>query len=174
MVAVAGAGGRLRRLAETPPQQFRIDPVRPVAELLPEARRAVPPRQPAGLRAPDLVDVASLDPTIRLDIRYATREQLPRRAGVPAGAGVATATGGTGAGARPAQPRGGGLGVVVYDGYRPWSVTWVFWQATPPHMHEFVADPADGSVHNRGCAVDLGSCASPTAFSSRCPAVTTR
>ena len=153
LLALAAASGAL---AETAPQQFRIDPVRPVAELLPEARRAVPPRQPAGLRAPDLVDVVSLDPTIRLDIRYATANNF---LGVPVYPQARALL------QRPAalallraqrSLAGGGLGVIVYDGYRPWSVTWVFWQATPPHMHEFVADPADGSVHNRGCAVDLG------------------
>jgi len=31
----------------------------------------------------------------------------------------------------------------------------VLWHATPPDKHDFVAKPADGSRHNRGCAVDL-------------------
>ena len=44
---------------------------------------------------------------------------------------------------------------MLHDGYRPWSVTWIFWQATPDESHEFVADPAKGSKHNRGCAIDL-------------------
>jgi serine beta-lactamase-like protein LACTB len=48
-----------------------------------------------------------------------------------------------------------GLGLVVYDAYRPWYVTKVFFDATPPAMRHFVADPAHGSRHNRGCAVDL-------------------
>ena len=48
------------------------------------------------------------------------------------------------------------LGLVVYDAYRPWSVTKLFWDITPPEKHMFVADPAKGSVHNRGCAVDVG------------------
>src|SRR5690606_8952477 len=38
---------------------------------------------------------------------------------------------------------------------RPWFVTWMFWKATPPHLRDFVANPADGSRHNRGAAVDL-------------------
>ena len=48
-----------------------------------------------------------------------------------------------------------GLGLLVFDAYRPWAVTKVFWDATPPAKREFVADPAKGSKHNRGCAVDL-------------------
>jgi D-alanyl-D-alanine dipeptidase len=48
-----------------------------------------------------------------------------------------------------------GYGLLVYDGYRPWSVTKMFWDATPEKQRVFVADPSQGSRHNRGCAVDL-------------------
>jgi kynurenine formamidase len=44
---------------------------------------------------------------------------------------------------------------VVFDGYRPWSVTKAFWDATPEGKKIFVADPRKGSRHNRGCAADL-------------------
>jgi D-alanyl-D-alanine dipeptidase len=45
--------------------------------------------------------------------------------------------------------------VLVFDGYRPWSVTKLFWDVTPPAKREFVANPRQGSKHNRGCAVDM-------------------
>lgn len=48
-----------------------------------------------------------------------------------------------------------GYGIIIHDGYRPWYVTKMFWDGTPADKHEFVADPAEGSRHNRGCAVDL-------------------
>ncbi len=48
-----------------------------------------------------------------------------------------------------------GVGLQVFDGYRPWWVTKVFWDAAPRHLKLFVADPMRGSRHNRGCAVDL-------------------
>ena len=48
-----------------------------------------------------------------------------------------------------------GYGLLIFDAYRPWYVTKIFWDATPPDKHQFVADPAQGSRHNRGCAVDL-------------------
>jgi D-alanyl-D-alanine dipeptidase len=48
-----------------------------------------------------------------------------------------------------------GYGLLVFDGYRPWSVTKIFWEVTPPEKRDFVANPAVGSRHNRGCAVDL-------------------
>jgi len=48
-----------------------------------------------------------------------------------------------------------GYGLWIFDSYRPWSVTKVFYDATPASMKHFVADPAKGSRHNRGCAIDL-------------------
>ena len=48
-----------------------------------------------------------------------------------------------------------GYGLLIHDAYRPWYITKVFWDATPEDKHDFVADPAKGSRHNRGCAVDL-------------------
>ena len=34
-------------------------------------------------------------------------------------------------------------------------MTKIFWEATTPDLHPYLADPAEGSRHNRGCAVDL-------------------
>jgi serine beta-lactamase-like protein LACTB len=48
------------------------------------------------------------------------------------------------------------LGLMIFDPYRPWYVTKIFWDAVPEKFHNFVADPSKGSRHNRGCAVDLG------------------
>jgi D-alanyl-D-alanine dipeptidase len=48
-----------------------------------------------------------------------------------------------------------GYGLLIFDGYRPWSVTKVFWDSTAEDKKIFVADPSQGSRHNRGCAVDL-------------------
>jgi D-alanyl-D-alanine dipeptidase len=97
----------------------------------------------------------SLDSTIHLDIRYAsTRNFLGTPLYTQARAFLQ----------RPAaealirvhqQLKTQGYGLLVHDGYRPWYVTRIFWDATPPAQHEFVADPAEGSRHNRGCAVDL-------------------
>src|SRR5205807_9528562 len=52
--------------------QLRVKPVRPVAELMREARAAQPPPETGDFRSPDLVELTQLDPTIRLEIRYAT------------------------------------------------------------------------------------------------------
>jgi D-alanyl-D-alanine dipeptidase len=45
--------------------------------------------------------------------------------------------------------------LLLFDGYRPWYVTWIFWEATPFEKRNFVANPDKGSRHNRGCAIDL-------------------
>jgi len=137
------------------PEVFRIEPLRPVAELRREALAAVPPAPSGSERPSDLVEVVTLDPSIRLDIRYATaRNFLGEPVYTQARAFLQ----------RPAaealvrahrQLETQGYGLLIHDGYRPWYVTKMFWDATPPEQHQFVADPAEGSRHNRGCAVDL-------------------
>jgi len=134
---------------------FRIDPIRPIDELLPIALRAQPPVERGEFRTPDLVELATLDPTLRLDIRYAgTRNFL----GTPLYSQSRAFLQRPAAEALVRVQRAlaaDGYGLLVHDGYRPWYVTKMFWDATPPEQHHFVADPAQGSRHNRGCAVDL-------------------
>ena len=51
--------------------------------------------------------------------------------------------------------------LMVYDGARPLSVQQIFWDtlAKPEELkHLYVADPAVGSIHNYGSAVDLTIC----------------
>jgi D-alanyl-D-alanine dipeptidase len=113
------------------------------------------PVESGPFRQPDLVELTKLDPTIRLDIRYATKNNFlgkpvykEPRAFLQRPAAEALA--------RINQSlRSQGYGLVVFDGYRPWAVTKVFWDATSADKKIFVADPSKGSRHNRGCAVDL-------------------
>ena len=136
------------------PQVFRIQPLRPVEELRREALAAQPPVE-RGKRAPDLVELVTLDRTIELDVRYATRDNFlstpvytQARAFLQRPAAEALV-------AASAELRRQGWGLLVHDAYRPWYVTKIFWDATPDDKKGFVADPAKGSKHNRGCAVDL-------------------
>jgi D-alanyl-D-alanine dipeptidase len=135
--------------------QLRVKPLRPVAELIKEARAAQPPKESGEFQAPDLVELRKLDPTIKLDIRYATTNNLfgtifyaePRAfMQRPAAAALVRVN-------RKLKQKG--FGLLIHDAYRPWYVTKVFWDATPQEKKLFVADPAKGSRHNRGCAVDL-------------------
>lgn len=151
----AGGIDLVRRPVGTSEATFKVAPVRPVPELEAEARRASPPRETIGDGAPPLVDIAALDPTIKLDIRYASDnnflgQPLYRSARAflrkPAAEALLRAHRGL---------KEKGFGLMIHDGYRPWYVTKTFWDATPPDLHDFVSDPAKGSRHNRGAAVDL-------------------
>ncbi len=135
--------------------QLKITPVRPVPGLIQEALLATPPAQPAGLRQPDLVELVSLDSTIHLDIRYATTNNF---------AGTVFYSQARAFLQRPAAEallrahrwlKQRGYGLLIHDGYRPWYVTKTFWDAVPDSVHWLVANPAQGSKHNRGSAVDL-------------------
>ncbi len=143
-------------LAQAPADStFRITPLRPVAELEKEALAAQPPRETGNFRARDLVEVIRLDPTFKLDIRYATTNNFlstpmysQARAFLerPAAEALVRVQ-------RSLKEKGYGL--LIHDAYRPWYVTKMFWEATPNDKKIFVADPKEGSRHNRGCAVDL-------------------
>ena len=114
-----------------------------------------PPLEPGPFRQPELVEIVKLDTTIKLDIRYATRNNFIGKAVYSRPQAFLQ---------RPAAEalvrvnqklRREGYGIVVFDGYRPWTVTKLFWDVTPEDKKIFVADPTKGSRHNRGCAVDL-------------------
>jgi len=123
--------------------------------LAPQLVHAQGPSETGNFRKPDLIELIKLDRTIKLDIRYATSNNfLGRPVYTEARAFLQ----------RPAAEalvranktlRKQGYGIVIHDGYRPWSVTKIFWDATPEDKKQFVADPKEGSRHNRGCAVDL-------------------
>jgi zinc D-Ala-D-Ala dipeptidase len=134
---------------------YHIAPSRPIEQLRKAALLAKPSAEPRSFRKPDLVELAPLDSALHLDIRYAQSNNfLSTPVYTQARAFLQ----------RPAaqallrvllrlQPLGYGL--LIHDAYRPWYVTKIFWDATPPEGKIFVADPKKGSKHNRGCAVDI-------------------
>jgi len=114
-----------------------------------------PPKETGSFRKPDLVELVKLDRTIKLDIRYATSNNfLGRPVYKEARAFLQRPAAEALVRANKALRRKG-YGLIIHDGYRPWSVTKTFWDATPADKKIFVADPSQGSRHNRGCAVDL-------------------
>ena len=134
---------------------FRVELQRPVEELEAEALAATPPVEEGEKLAPDLVDLGLLDPDLRFDVRYAGTNNfmgaaLYRQAKAylqrPAAEALLAAH-------RELGEQG--FGLLIFDAYRPWYVTWMFWEGTPEDLRDFVADPASGSRHNRGAAVDL-------------------
>ena len=114
-----------------------------------------PPVDARATRSAALVDVATLDPTIRLDVRYATPHNVARRR-LYASARAFLQQPAADALVRVHRAlQADGFGIVVLDAYRPWRVTKALWDATPADRRAFVADPARGSRHNRGAAVDV-------------------
>jgi D-alanyl-D-alanine dipeptidase len=119
----------------------------------------IPAKKAATLSADDpkrLVELVKLDPSIKLDMRYATTNNFTGRVlydharaflAAPAAQAVSGAS-------KAAQADGYGL--TIFDAYRPWRVTKQLWDATPSGPKKnYVANPKRGSKHNRGCAVDL-------------------
>lgn len=113
-----------------------------------------PPKE-ENKREARLVELITLDPSIKLDIRYATENNFVGKKVYPEARAFLQ---------RPAAKalvkvhqklKKQGLGLVIFDGYRPWSITKLFWEVTSEDKRKFVANPAKGSKHNRGCAVDL-------------------
>jgi D-alanyl-D-alanine dipeptidase len=116
-----------------------------------------PPHETGAFKRSDLVEIVKLDPTVRLDIRYATTNNFMHRPMYtmpqaylqrPAAEALVRAH-------RALKSKG--YGILVFDGYRPWTVTKQFWDAATDEQRkiEFVANPKKGSRHNRGCAADI-------------------
>lgn len=114
------------------------------------AQNAVSNTLPADAR---LIDIRKVNSKIALDIRYATTNNFLKQKLYPVARCVLRGA----AASRLAQVQNdlakNGLGLKVYDCYRPLSVQKKMWQVMPDSR--FVANPANGSRHNRGAAVDL-------------------
>lgn len=100
-----------------------------------------------------LVEIKSYIPGIALDLRYATVNNFThhimyKQARAFARLPVVSALKDV-----EDELKSKGLGLKIYDAYRPYSITVKFHELTPDT--NFVANPRKGSKHNRGCAVDL-------------------
>jgi zinc D-Ala-D-Ala dipeptidase len=104
-----------------------------------------PPKETGTFRKPDLVELIKLDRTIKLDVRYATSNNfLGRPVYTEARAFLQRPAAEALVRANKALHKKG-YGLIIHDGYRPWSVTKIFWDATPADKKIFVADPSQGS-----------------------------
>ena len=134
---------------------LNVHPAESVAELRRKALDAKPPEESKPFRAPDLVDLTTVDPTIKLDIRYATTNNFLGTPVYTEAKAFLQRPAAEALGRAAQKLRQSGYGLLIHDAYRPWYVTKIFWDATPQDKKIFVADPQEGSRHNRGCAVDL-------------------
>ena len=106
-------------------------------------------------READLIELRKLKKSIKLDIKYATADNFVGRPVYSEARAFLQ---------RPAaealvrvhkELKKQHLGLLIYDAYRPWAVTKLFWEVVREDQRAYVANPAKGSKHNRGCAVDL-------------------
>lgn len=102
----------------------------------------------------ELTDLQALIPDAVLDIRYATADNLTGRPLYPFPAAFLRRPAAERLATAAASLRAAKLRLVIYDAYRPLSAQKALWAAKPDPR--YVADPAKGSSHNRGGAVDLG------------------
>lgn len=114
-----------------------------------------PPVDPKATRKGDLVELVKLDPTIKLDIRYAGTNNFLGKKVYPEARAFLQRPAAMSLLAAHKDLAKSGYGLLIHDGYRPWAITKLFWDMTSGVQREFVADPKTGSKHNRGCAVDL-------------------
>jgi D-alanyl-D-alanine dipeptidase len=101
----------------------------------------------------ELVDLQSLIPTIQIDMKYATSDNFTgqvvydfQQCFLVKEAALLL---------RDVQDEleAVGLGLKVWDGYRPMAAQWKFWELVPDER--YVSDPRKGGRHTRGTAVDL-------------------
>jgi D-alanyl-D-alanine dipeptidase/CubicO group peptidase (beta-lactamase class C family) len=126
------------------------------SDLRQRALRATPPVSAPGLRTPELVDLSTIETGFKLQIGYATNDNfLGRPVYEQARAFLQKPAAEALARAHRELLANHGFGILIHDAYRPWFVTWMFWEATPSAGRAYVADPSQGSRHNRGCATDI-------------------
>ncbi len=114
-----------------------------------------PPQETGNFLPTDLVEVVTLDPSVKLDIRYASSNNFMGRPFYQQARAFLQRPAAEALVRAHRRLEKDGYGILVHDGYRPWSVTKAFWDATPANKKDFVANPARGSRHNRGCAADI-------------------
>ncbi|MEO6872174.1 MAG: M15 family metallopeptidase [Chthoniobacterales bacterium] len=109
----------------------------------------------AAPRYDNLVDIRKIDPTIRVELRYATPENITGHALYPPGT-PALVRPSTAVRLKRAQKylQARHYGLKIWDAYRPLAAQIALWRQT--HNGSFVADPltGNGSLHTWGVAVD--------------------
>lgn len=105
--------------------------------------------------AKKMTEIRDLAPGIVYDLRYASTHNFMKRMMYPAGTRYAFLRQPAARALQEVQEelKGKGLGLKIFDAYRPYSVTVKFWELVKDE--NYVAHPSRGSGHNRGIAVDL-------------------
>lgn len=102
---------------------------------------------------PEFVDIRSINSRIALDIRYATSNNFTGQKLYAQARCLLRPSTAEKLSQVQIELESQGLGLSVYDCYRPLSVQKMLWKIVSDER--YVANPAKGSRHNRGAAVDL-------------------
>lgn len=102
-----------------------------------------------------MIELKSLIPTVQYELRYASKNNFTGQRLYPKNTHTTYLR------RKPAMAlakvaeelKGKGLGIKIWDAYRPYRTTIRFWELI--HDERFVANPSKGSGHNRGTSVDL-------------------
>ena len=135
---------------------FYIDPVKEISELRNISINSPTPKLDSSDSHLNLVDLKRLDNKLKLDIRYASENNFMRSKFYNSSRAFLNNEAAQNLLNAHRELEKKGYGIVIFDAYRPWYVTKMFWEGTPESLKHFVADPDKGSVHNRGCAIDIG------------------
>ncbi|MBL4802050.1 MAG: serine hydrolase [Emcibacter sp.] len=154
-VSLNGIDFHRRAVGDVDVEVFQIEPVKPVSLLEQEALKATPPEEKGQFNTSDLVDVTQYGENITLDIRYAGSDNFLATPVYSSAHAFLQRPAAEALGRIAKNLQQKGYGLLVHDAYRPWYVTKIFWDATPEEGKIFVADPSQGSRHNRGAAIDL-------------------
>jgi D-alanyl-D-alanine dipeptidase len=100
-----------------------------------------------------MVELPAAIPGLRVDVRYATADNFMKKPLYPVAKVMLRAPAARALSEVQRELAAKGLGLKVFDGYRPYRVTEAMWE--PIKNPDYVADPSKGSRHNRGAAVDL-------------------
>lgn len=103
--------------------------------------------------ANQLINLESVVPNIKLDIRYATANNFTGQQVYDTALAFLRLTPARALAKVQAELKQQNIGLLVYDAYRPYSITIKFYEIYKDT--NFVAAPWLGSRHNRGCAVDV-------------------
>jgi len=144
-----------REIGASNSETFRIEPLKPIEELRDIAFKAKPPKENQDFLSSDLVELKNIDKTINYDIRYASTNNFMSNKFYTRAEAYLQRPAAQALGRVNKKLKTKGYGLLIHDAYRPWYVTKMFWDATPLDKKIFVANPENGSRHNRGCAIDL-------------------
>lgn len=101
-----------------------------------------------------LLNLEGFIPNLRKDVKYATTDNVTKEV-LYTTPGVFLRKPAAEALKKTAEELAlNGIGLVVYDAYRPYSITKKIWEFVL--NEDFAASPKTGSRHNRGCAIDIG------------------